>query len=130
MAQSEKTRLAAKLMVAKYGIAAPPIARMRARQASRQRDDAAVATWTAISRSATAVLSRSKEKGEVALSDVLGGGVVKQLIAADQVTREDVEHLMAETKRRRDGPVAEGNKRNNAAPYWSRESVTGRDKCA
>jgi hypothetical protein len=101
MARASKIRLAAKLMVAKYGTAAPPIARMRARHASRQEDDAAVDTWKAIGRVAAAVLPRRKGAGEVALSDVLGAGVVRQILAADRVNREDVEHLMARTAHHR-----------------------------
>ena len=45
---------------------------------------------------------RRQSKGRPTLSDVFSGEVTKQLIKADQVTPEEVENLMAETRRNRD----------------------------
>jgi hypothetical protein len=100
MARSTKIGVAAKIMVAKYGKAAAPIARQRARRSGRERDDAAAEAWRAIARSAARVLSRSKETHDIKLSELLGGNVVKPLMAADRVDREDVERLMSRAKRR------------------------------
>ncbi|HEV2547232.1 MAG TPA: hypothetical protein VGU20_07835 [Stellaceae bacterium] len=48
-------------------------------------------------------VKRSKMKGEPTLSDVLSGAVTQRMMAADQVEREEVERLMAETRRNREG---------------------------
>ena len=101
MARYAKIRLAANLMVAKYGRAAAIIARRRAGQSARRQDDAAVAAWTAIAKAALSVPPGSKEKSEATLADVLGGQVTRRVMEADQVEREDVERLMQETKRHR-----------------------------
>jgi hypothetical protein len=101
MAQYAKIRLAAKVMLAKYGNAAATIARLRAQQSASRHDEDAVKAWTAV---ATAALRRprSKSKGDASLGDVLGGQVTTQVMAADGVERDDVERLMAKTKRHRD----------------------------
>ena len=52
-------------------------------------------------KAATVVARRRQTKGLATLSDVLSGEVTKQVMKADQVTREEVEHLMTETRRRR-----------------------------
>lgn len=101
MAGYAKIRLAAKLMVAKYGRAAAVIARRRARQSARRQDEAAVRAWTSIAKAALSVPPRSEEKGEATLTEVLGGEVTRQVMGADQVKREDVEDLMAKAKRQR-----------------------------
>jgi hypothetical protein len=51
---------------------------------------------------AMAIVRRRQNKGSPTLSDVLSGEVTKQVMKADQVTREEVEDLMAETRRTRD----------------------------
>jgi hypothetical protein len=73
MARSRKIRIAAKLLVAAY------------RRATT-----------------VAVARRRHGKGRATLSEVLSGEVTKQVMRADQVTREEVEHLMTETRRNRD----------------------------
>ena len=102
MARYAKIRLAAKLMVAKYGRAAAMIARRRVRQSARRQDEAAVRAWTLIAKAALLVPPRSEEKSEATLTDVLGGQVTRQVMGADQVKREDVEDLMAKAKRHRE----------------------------
>jgi hypothetical protein len=102
MARPAKIVRAARLIVAKYGRAGPTIARRRARQASARRDDAAASAWMAIARAANAVLSPSKDEARASLSEVLDGGVTRQVMTADGVKREEVEHLMEQTKDRRD----------------------------
>ena len=103
MGRYAKIRLAAHLMVAKYGRAAAIIARRRARQSARRQDEAAVDAWTAITKVALSVPPRSKEMREATLADVLGGQVTRQVMDADQVEPEDVERLMQETNRRLKG---------------------------
>jgi hypothetical protein len=98
MARYAKIRLAAKLMVAKYGSAAAMIARRRARQSARIQDEAAVKAWTAV---AKAALRRPSSKDSASLADVRCGQVTKQVMAADRVEREDVERLRTEMKRHR-----------------------------
>ena len=68
MGQYAKIRLAAKLMVMKYGRAAAIVAQRRARHAARQQDEAAVDAWTAIAKAALSVPPRSKEKGEESMT--------------------------------------------------------------
>ena len=89
MAKYAKVRLAAKLMIAKYGKAAASIARLRARRSARQHDEAAVKAWASIARAAHAALSRPKEKRVVSLSAVLGGPLRRQPFPSDEVKRED-----------------------------------------
>jgi hypothetical protein len=72
MARSTKVRISAKLLVASYRKLAMAIARRR------------------------------QSKGRPTLSDVLTGEVTKQVMKADQVTREEVEHLMEQARRDRD----------------------------
>jgi DNA ligase D-like protein (predicted ligase) len=62
MARYAKIRLAANLMVAKYGRTAAVVGRCRPRQSARQRDEAAVEAWTAIAKVALSVPPHSKEK--------------------------------------------------------------------
>lgn len=57
---------------------------------------------SAIRKLAMAMARRRQRKGRPTLSDVLSGEVTKQVMKADQVTREEVEDLMAETQRNRD----------------------------
>ena len=98
--------MTAKLMVAKYGKAAPSMARRRARQSSQHRCDGAASAWVAIAETATEQLSgltiRSPVHGRATLSEVLDGGVTRQMMSADDVSKEDVERLMNQTKRHRD----------------------------
>ena len=53
---------------------------------------------------AMAIARRQRSKGRPTLSDVLSGEVTKQVMRADQVTREEVEDLMEQTQRNRDKP--------------------------
>ncbi len=78
------------------------IARRRARHASGRRDDAAASAWMAIARAANAMLLPPKGEARASLSDVLDGRVTQQVMTADGVKREEVEHLMEQTKNRRD----------------------------
>jgi hypothetical protein len=89
MGKYAKVRLAAKLMIAKYGKAAASIARLRARRSARQHDEAAVKAWASIARAAHAALSRPKGKRVVSLSAVLGGPLRRQPFPSDEVKRED-----------------------------------------
>ena len=106
MARPAKIIRAARLIVGKYGKAAPIIARRRARQASGRRDEAAASAWTAIARAANVVLSpqkdKPKDKARASLSDVLDGRVTQQVMTADGVKREEVERLMEHARDRRD----------------------------
>ena len=72
MARSTQIRLSARLLVAAYRKLAMAMARRR------------------------------QSKGRANLSDVLGGEVTKQVMKADQVTREDVEGLMEQARRNRE----------------------------
>ena len=99
MERTTKIQAAAKVLLAKYGKAAPHVARIRAVQSVRKRDNVSAGTWNAIARSATSLVSRSTVTDRATLSDVLAGVVTAQMMAADQVNREDVERLMAEKKR-------------------------------
>ena len=101
MTRTKKIRGAAKFMVAKYGTAAAPIARRRARQYSRRRDGAAVSAWRAIAKAAIVLTSPRKDRKPTALSAVLGGAVTELMMTADGVNRDDVERLMERTKARR-----------------------------
>jgi hypothetical protein len=101
MTRTKKIRAAAKFMVAKYGTAAAPIARRRARQYSRRRDGAAVAAWRAIAKAAIVLISPRKDRKPTTLSAVLGGAVTELMMTADGVNRDDVERLMERTKARR-----------------------------
>jgi hypothetical protein len=103
MERATKIRTAAKVLLAKYGKAAPHVARIRALRSARNRDNVAAGTWNAIARSARSMVSRPRLKDHATLSEVLDGAVTGQVMTADQVNREDVERLMVETKRRRDG---------------------------
>jgi hypothetical protein len=98
---AQYAKLAAKVMLAKYGNAAAAIARLRARQSERRHDEDAVKAWTAVARAALQ-RARSKSTGDASLGEVLGGQVTKQVMAADGVERDDVARLMAKTKRHRD----------------------------
>ncbi|HEV2547829.1 MAG TPA: hypothetical protein VGU20_10855 [Stellaceae bacterium] len=89
MAKYAKVRLAAKLMIAKYGKAAASIARLRARRSARQQDEAAVEAWASIARAADAALSRSREKRGVSVSAVLGGPLRRQQFTPDDLKRDD-----------------------------------------
>ena len=61
--------------------------------------------WAATYRKlAMAFARRRHSKGRATLSDVLSGEVTKRVMKADQVTREDVEDLMEQTRRNRDKP--------------------------
>jgi len=53
-------------------------------------------------KAATVVARRRQSKGLATLSDVLSGEVTKQVMKADQVTREEVVHLLTGSGRRRD----------------------------
>ncbi len=55
-------------------------------------------------RKLAAIARRQRSKGRPTLSDVLSGEVTKQVMRADQVTREEVEGLMEQTQRNRDKP--------------------------
>ena len=89
MAKYAKVRLAAKLMIAKYGKAAPSTARLRARRSARQQDEAAVKVWASIARAAQAI-SRPREKRVASLSAVLGGPLrPQQFTSDDEVNRKD-----------------------------------------
>jgi hypothetical protein len=55
-------------------------------------------------RATTVVARRRQSKERATLSDILSGEVTKQVMKADQVTREEVEDLMAQTRRNRDKP--------------------------
>ena len=101
MTRTKKIRAAAKFMVAKYGTAAAPIARRRARQYSRRRDVAAVSAWRAIAKAAVALTPHRKDRKPTPLSAVLGGAVTELMMTADGVNRDDVERLMEHTKARR-----------------------------
>ena len=101
MGQDAKIRLAAKIMLAKFGKAAARVARLRARRSARHRDEEAVKAWTAVAKAASAAPSRRKSKIDVPVSDVRDGQGTKQEIAADQVEGEDGARLMRETTRRR-----------------------------
>jgi hypothetical protein len=72
------------------------------RRSSHRQDDAAVSARTAISDTATALLSRPKTNERASLSDLLGGVATKQMMMADKVSRADVERLIEQTKRHRD----------------------------
>src|SRR5579864_2130037 len=102
MGQHAKIRLAAKIMLAKFGKAAASVARMRARRSARHHDEDAVKAWTAVAKAASSAPSRRKTKADATLGDVLGGEVTRQVMAADRVEREDVERLMRQTKRHRE----------------------------
>lgn len=81
-----KIRLAAIIMLAKYGKAAAAIARLRARQSARRHDEDAVKAWTAAVRAA---LRRSRKgNGDASLTDVLGGHVTRQVMAQPIASRE------------------------------------------
>jgi hypothetical protein len=54
-----------------------------------------------IARAARALLA--KKKREPTLADVLSGVVTQEMMAADRVAREDVERLMTEAKRNKEG---------------------------
>jgi hypothetical protein len=101
MERATKIRLAAKVLLARYGKDAPRIARFRALKSARDRDNVSAGTWNAIARSARSMVSRSAIEDRATLSDVMNGVVTGQMMAADQVSREDVERLIAEAKRRR-----------------------------
>jgi len=102
MARPAKIIGTARLIVTKYGKAGPSIARRRARQAARRRDEATASAWTAIARAADVVLEPPPDD-RASLSDVLDGAVTGRVMKADGVDREQVEQLMRETKERRDG---------------------------
>jgi len=102
MARTAKIIRAARLIVQKYGKAGPIAAGRRARHASRRRDEAAASAWMAIARAANVMLSPPKDAPRASLSDVLDGKVTQQVMTANGVKREDVEHLMKQTKDRRD----------------------------
>ena len=101
MARPAKIIGTARLIVAKYGKAGPMIARRRARQAARQRHEAAASAWTAIARAADVVLEPPPDD-RASLSDVLDGAVTGQVMNAYGVEREQVEQLMRQTKKRRE----------------------------
>jgi hypothetical protein len=71
------------------------------RRSSHRQDDA-VSAWTAISDTASALLSRPNTNERASLSDVLGGVATKQMMMADKVSRADVERLIEQTKRNRE----------------------------
>jgi hypothetical protein len=58
MERATKIRMAAKVLLAKYGKAAPRIARIRALRSARNRDNVSAGTWNAIARSLTSMASR------------------------------------------------------------------------
>ena len=103
MERATEIRVAAKVLLAKYGKAAPSVARIRALKSAMNRDNVSAGTWNAIARSARSMVSRSAIEDRATLSDVMNGVVTGQVMAADHVNREDVERLIAETKRRRQG---------------------------
>jgi len=67
MGQHAKIRLAAKIMIAKFGKAAASVARLRERRSARHRDEEAVKAWTAVARAASSAPSRRKNKADASL---------------------------------------------------------------
>jgi hypothetical protein len=83
-----KVRLAAKLMVRKYGKAAAPIARLRARQLARLQDESVAKAWAAIARAAGRLSVRQRKNGQIPLADA--PGLTAQILAAHPPKQEDV----------------------------------------
>jgi hypothetical protein len=101
MARPAKILGTARRIVAKYGKAAPAMARRRARQASQRRDDAAASAWEGIAFAADGILTPLSDD-RASLSDVLDGAVTGEMMKAYGVDREHVEQLMRQTKERCD----------------------------
>jgi hypothetical protein len=89
MIRYAKIRLAAKLMVRKYGKAAAPIARLRARRSTRLQDESVAKAWAAIARAAGRLSLRQRKNGQIPLADA-PSSLTARILAAHPPKQEDV----------------------------------------
>src|SRR6185312_7447825 len=92
-------------LLQQYGDYAPDAARRRAQEYADRRDHETDPVWEVIPENARGLLTTKCRTARIepTLADVLGGSVTRQVMAADDVERNDVERLMTDASRRRDG---------------------------
>src|SRR5690242_18738235 len=90
----------AALLLERYGLNAPAVARKWSRELARRHEPEAAARCLEIADAAQTLLVASVAH-EPALTDVLSGAVTGQMMRADRVKRRDVEKLMKNVNSRR-----------------------------